>query len=133
MGSSLHIQAELPARPELVMDLLTDAQKIAIWSGEAAVLERYEGGRFSMFDGWANGTVQQISKEELAYTWKVKDWSDETAASLVHIRLKAQGEHTIITIEHKDLPDEDEAAAHKVGWYDYFLIPLEDYIMILER
>lgn len=133
MAFELRIEAEMPAKPGLVMDLLTDERKIAVWSGDKAVLEPREGGAFSMFDGWATGTVQKINKQELVYTWKVAEWSAETPESTVSIRLEPAGEHTKLILEHKNLPSQEEVGTHKVGWYDYFLVPLEDYIMILER
>lgn len=133
MAFNLSIESDLPATVKTVMQLLTDEGEIRKWSGGAAVLEPREGGAFSMFDGWATGTVKKIGAAELVYTWKVEEWEAGTPESTVSFRLQAQGEHTRLVLEHRDLPSREEADAHKVGWYDYFLVPLEDYIMILGR
>jgi uncharacterized protein YndB with AHSA1/START domain len=133
MAFNLSIELELPATVKTVMHLLTDAGEIRKWSGGEAVLEQKEGGAFSMFDGWVNGRVLKISPEELVYTWMATDWYEYIKESTVSFRLQSLGENALMKLEHKDLPGREEADAHQVGWYDYFLVPLEDYIMVLNR
>ena len=41
--------------------------------------------------------------------------------SKVTLTFKKQGEDTLMTLVHSDLPDTDEARGHEKGW-DYFLI-----------
>ena len=130
MSHNLKIEILLPATPEQVMQMLTDQKRIAIWSGEEAVFEAKEGGKVSLFGGWMNGEVKKISAEELSYTWKTSEWTEETEASLVHIKLKVEGEQTLLVLNHTNLPNEEEVKAHDSGWHDFFFTPLEDYLMI---
>lgn len=130
MSHNLKIEILLPAKPAQVMQMLTEQKQIEIWSGEEAVFEAKEGGAYSMFGGWANGTVQKLSADELSYSWRTAEWAEETAASLVHFKLKASGEQTLLVLNHSNLPDEDEVKSHKTGWNDFFFTPLEDYLMI---
>lgn len=133
MSHNLSLEFQLSASPERVMQLLTDAALIRKWSGGDAVLDKEEGGVFSMFDGWVNGTVLKIGNNELAYTWKTTDWSEEVAASEVHYLLKKHDGGTKVTVRHTNFPDEAEMNSHQTGWTDYFFDPLEDYIMIFDK
>ncbi|HTN18350.1 MAG TPA: SRPBCC domain-containing protein [Chitinophagaceae bacterium] len=83
MAHDLKIELLLPATPKQLMQLLTDQQQIAIWSGEAAVFEAKEGGKVSLFDGWMIGEVQSITDKELSYTCTCSDWPEGTNVSLV--------------------------------------------------
>jgi uncharacterized protein YndB with AHSA1/START domain len=130
MKNDLKIEILLPATPKQVMQMLTDQQQIEIWSGEAAVFEAREGGKVSLFDGWMNGVVEKISADEISYTWISGDWEEGTKPSLVHFKLKQDGEQTAVVLEHSGLPDEDEVKSHKTGWIDLFFTPLEDYLMV---
>lgn len=130
MSHQLKIEILLPATPSQVMQMLTEQQQIEVWSGEEAVFEAKEGGRVSLFGGWMNGVVKVLSADELSYTWTTNDWTAGTENSLVEIKLKADGEQTLLVLNHSNLPNEDEMNSHKSGWYDFFLTPLEDYLMI---
>jgi uncharacterized protein YndB with AHSA1/START domain len=126
----LRVEILLPALPSQVMQMLTEQKQIEIWSGEETIFEAKEGGKLSLFGGWVNGVVQKVSEDELSYTWKTGDWAEDTEASLVSFKLRMEGEQTRVVLSHTNLPNEDEMNAHKSGWYDFFLTPLEDYLMI---
>ena len=130
MKHGLKIEILLPATPKQVMQLLTDQQQIEIWSGEPAVFEAKEGGRVSLFDGWMSGVVEKLSADELTYSWTSADWEEGTNPSLVHFRLKQEGEQTAVVLEHSGLPDEEDVKSQKTGWMDFFFTPLEDYLMV---
>lgn len=130
MSHNLKIEILLPATPAQVMQMLTEQKQMEIWSGEEVVFEAKEGGKVNLFGGWMSGEVKSISADELSYTWRTAEWSDETADSLVHFKLKESGEQTLLVLNHTNLPNEDEEKSHKTGWQDFFLTPLEDYLMI---
>lgn len=130
MSHNLKIEILLPATPAQVMQMITDQKQIEIWSGEDAVFEAKEAGAFSMFGGWAKGAIQKLTADELSFTWKTSEWPDEVEDSVVNIKLKADGEQTLVILNHKNLPDEDEVKSHKTGWNDFYFTPLEDYLMI---
>lgn len=130
MSHNLRIEILLPATPAQVMQMLTEQKQIEIWSGEEAVLEAKEGGTFSMFGGWANGIIKTITPEELSYSWKTAEWPESAVDSLVRFTLKAEGEQTMVQLNHTNLPDEDQLKSHKAAWNDFFFTPLEDYLMV---
>ncbi len=133
MAHDLHLEYTLSAKPEKVMQLLTDTALIRKWSGGEAILEKKPGGRFGMFDGWVNGTVLKCGNNELAYTWKTTDWAEDAKPSEVHYSLKEDEAGTKVILHHTGLPDEEEMKSHRSGWSDFFFEPLEDYISIFEE
>ncbi len=133
MTFELTLDFLLSAPVHRVMQLLTDPILIRKWSGEAAVLDQEEGGEFSMFDGWATGTVLKVTETELVYTWHIADWSKEIPTTTVHYLLKNSDGGTKVTVKQTGFVSEDEMKNHRNGWTDYFFDPLEDYIMIFEQ
>ena len=128
MANDIHLEFIVPAKPELVMQLLTDEKLLRKWSGGEAIVEKKEGGKFEMFDGWVEGTVLKASDNELAYTWKITDWAEDVKPSTVHYKLQKDKEGTKVTLDHTDLPDEEEMKDHKDGWDDQFFGLMEEYI-----
>ena len=90
------LEFQLKASIEEVMGLLTDEDLIEAWSGGSSLIEKFEGGKFVMFDGWVEGKVMKITDDELAYTWKPSDWADDTPPSSVHYKLIKDGDETKI-------------------------------------
>jgi uncharacterized protein YndB with AHSA1/START domain len=123
----------LPAKPNQVLRLLTDAELIRAWSGAHGYAEPKVGGHFEMFDGWVKGKVYKASNTELAYTWKTTDWAEESKESEVHYILEPHTEGTKITLSHKGLPDWEEMESHKEGWSEHFFGPMEEYFLVTKN
>ena len=133
MAFDLSLEFTLSAKPAREMQLLTDAALIRKWSGEEGVAEKIVGGKFEMFGGWVTGKVLKVSEDELAYTWRSSDWSEDAAASEVHYLLKKDEAGTKVILKHTGLPSQQEADSHKSGWTDYFFDPMEDFILIIDK
>jgi uncharacterized protein YndB with AHSA1/START domain len=132
MAYNLSLEFNLSARPEYVMELLTDPLLIRKWSGADGIAEKRVGGRFEMFDGWVIGKVLKYTPTELSYTWKTTDWAEETPASEVHYTLAPDDDGTKVTLHHNGFPDQKEMDEHESGWSDYFFVPMEDFIMAFD-
>ncbi|MBS1689319.1 MAG: SRPBCC domain-containing protein [Bacteroidetes bacterium] len=128
MSYDIHLEFIVPAKPEVVMQLLTDEKLLRRWSGGEAKVEKRGGGNFEMFDGWVYGKVLKITDKELAYTWKTTDWAEDVAASEVHYKLEKDKEGTKVILNHTGLPNEEEMNEHKEGWDDQFFGLMEEYI-----
>ena len=118
----------LKASKEEVMQLLTDEDLIEAWGSGSSLIEKFEGGRFVMFDGWVEGKVMKITNDELAYTWKPSDWAEDTSPSSVHYKLITEKDGTKIILEHRGFPDKKEMENHKSGWTEHFFGPIEEYL-----
>ena len=116
------------ASPEKVFEALTDAGIIGAWGGGLSVLEREEGGKFELFDGWVKGKVLIYNPaKELSYTWKPDDWKKKDDYSTVTYKFKKHAAGTEIILEHSNFPSEEERDKHEAGWVDYVFDPMNDY------
>jgi len=128
MDYSFSLEFFVYAQPDEVMELLTNPDFIRDWGGGESLIEKFEGGKFVMFDGWVEGKVLKITKDELAYTWKTTDWNETAAASEVHYRLVGVGHGTEVYLEHKNLPSKEAMESHKEGWDKEFFRLIGEYV-----
>lgn len=111
------------ARPETIFTLLTDASKMVRWKGVLADLDPRPGGIYQVqFNDQqiARGKyVEVVRNQRVVFTW---GWEGDGAvppgSSTVEITLTRDGDGTIVTLEHRDLPEEARAR-HMEGWELY--------------
>lgn len=129
MQYDLSLEFFVAATPDQLMELLTNADLIGDWSGGEALVEKREGGKFVMFDGWVEGKILKISADELAYTWKPSNWNEETRPSEVYYKLEKEGSGTRVLLQHNNFPNKEEMENHKQGWSEHFFGPIEAYLV----
>ena len=118
-------QMRISARPETVYSYFTDPAKYVRWKGVEARLEPTPGGEY-----WvrvddthvASGRfVEVVPNSRLVFTW---GWEGDShvppGSSTVEVTLAPEGSATLLTLVHRDLPNEKASAIHAEGW-DFFL------------
>ena len=117
------------APPEAVWRALTDPALIDAWGGGPAAIRAEPGAAFTFWGGDIYGTVTAAEPPvRLVEEW----WGDDVEwdeASVAAFSLVPEGEGTRLTLEHRNVPD-DEAEELDAGWDDYYLGPLKE---LLER
>jgi uncharacterized protein YndB with AHSA1/START domain len=125
---SLTIKRRINAPPAKVYQAWTDPQKMMRWYAPAdaetlrAEADTRVGGRFRVLMRTADGEEHDVSgvyrevvpDEKLVFTWAWR--SKPEWESLVTVALKRDGEGTILTLIHEQLPDEAERDGHRNGW-----------------
>jgi len=124
----LTLKRRIDAPPAKVYAAWTDPQKMMRWYAPAgadtlaAETDARPGGRFRVLMRTADGERHDVSgvyrevvpDEKLVFTWQWR--SKPEWESLVTITLKRDGEGTILTLLHEQLPDEAERDGHRDGW-----------------
>ena len=90
-------------------------------SAEKYILDPKVDGLFYWTLKWTAhyGRFTEIERPgRIQHTWVSPNTSGQE--SMVTVTLKKQGEDTLMTLVHSDLPDTDEARGHERGW-NYFL------------
>lgn len=113
----------IAAPPKVVYSYLTEASHWMRWQGADATIEARPGGIFvmKMPDGAiARGQfVELIPEERVVFTW---GWVDHPGvppgSSTVQIEISADGDGSLVTLTHSDLPAE-EVEIHILGWNHY--------------
>jgi uncharacterized protein YndB with AHSA1/START domain len=123
----LHREIAIAARPEIVWELLVDPEKAGTWWGRPA-FEPRPGGPMRMSvtprSVAAGEFVEVDPPRRLVFTWGWESGGGDPGlvppgSSTVEIDLVPDGSGTLLRLVHRNLPTEESAGAHGVGWTHY--------------
>jgi activator of HSP90 ATPase len=115
------------AAPHAVYEALMDSRKHGAFTGGRAVISRKVGGKFSVFDGYAEGeNLELVPDARIVQTWRASDWP-EGHYSRVTYSLAAVPGGTRLTFTQSGVP-EDAHAAISQGWKDYYWGPMRELL-----
>jgi uncharacterized protein YndB with AHSA1/START domain len=107
------------APPDVVFPYFTDHELMVTWIGDRVDLDARPGGRFALdFSGVAaRGSYVEVEPpHRVVFTWGIPDDpAMPSGSSTVEVVLVADGADTIVTLTHRDLP-EDREPSHREGW-----------------
>lgn len=121
---AVEVVRRVDASPEDVWPYLTDGSLWSRWQGCGATVEPVPGGmyRMEMADGsFASGViVAVVPYRSITFTW---GWTGALftlapGSTTVEITLEPDGDHTVIRLVHRDLPDHLRPP-HAEGWTRY--------------
>ena len=121
---SLVKKYEILARKEKEFEALTEPLNILQWSGDEAVMNLNDGGRFSLWGGSIHGENLEVSGSKIVQKWKEKNW--DNYSSVVFNLIERNGKTTLELI-HDDIPDSSFESINE-GWDKYYLGPLKSFI-----
>lgn len=106
------------AEPSDVYSALTNPFTIELWSGYPAVMSEEPGSEFSLWDGDISGRNIEFEKNKKI----VQEWyfGDQEEKSFVTVTIKPDGEKSLVTVEHTNIPD-DEFENISEGWREYYM------------
>ncbi len=122
-------ELRIAASPEVVYEFFVDPDRMIQWMGRKAELDPRPGGLFRVD---LNG--RHISRGEyieldppnrvvFTFGWEGGTSIVEPGSSTVEVSLSADGDGTLLSFVHRDLP-EDSRGSHGDGW-DHYLERLE--------
>ena len=121
--------AEFAATPHQVYEALMDSAKHSKFSGGEATISRKVGGKFTAYDGYAEGkNLELIPDEKIVQSWRASDWP-EGHNSEITFELTKTKTGTKLAFTQTDVPAEfyDDIAQ---GWIDWYWRPMKK---MLER
>jgi activator of HSP90 ATPase len=104
-----------------------DSKKHAAFTGGKASISRMVGGKFTAYDGYAEGVnVELVPDKKIVQTWRADDWP-EGHYSRVTFSLTNAGGGTRLAFTQSDVLEEqyDDVAQ---GWRDYYWKPLKEML-----
>ena len=109
---------KINAEPSDIYSALTNPFTIELWSGYPAVMSDEPGSEFSMWEGDITGKNLEFVQDKKV----VQEWffGDQTEKSFVTIDIKPDGENSLVTVEHTNIPDDDFAEIAE-GWREYYI------------
>ncbi|MDE1762192.1 MAG: SRPBCC domain-containing protein [Candidatus Micrarchaeota archaeon] len=114
------------AAPDQVYGLLMDSKKHSEFTGAGAKISKKVGGKFSVFDGWAEGKNLKLAKGRLiVQSWRADDWP-EGHYSTVTFKLAKNGKGTKLSFIQTDVPA-SKYKELKSGWKEYYWDKIKEY------
>jgi uncharacterized protein YndB with AHSA1/START domain len=120
MSAPVTASVRIAAPPDVVFPYFTDAALAVKWIADAALLDPRPGGTFSVDvrGNPARGEYVEVDPPyRVVFTWGMEGRGDfPPGCSTVEVDLQADGDDTVVTLTHRDLPDEDHRRSHERGW-----------------
>jgi activator of HSP90 ATPase len=114
----------IKATPHEVYEALMDEKIHAEFTSGEATISRKLGGKFSTFDGYAEGINVELEQDKkIVQTWRAEDWPEGHYSRATFALSKVDG-GTKLSFTQAGVPEEfyDEIA---LGWKDYYWAPMK--------
>lgn len=117
-NGSIHVEAP----PEEVFDYFTNAEALASWMGDRALVEPHPGGVFAIHfdDRIVEGRYLVVDfPRRIVLTWgRHGSVRLPPGGSTLEVTFTPEGNGTRVSVVHDGLPD-PERALHALGWAHY--------------
>lgn len=109
---------KINAEPSDVYAALTNPFTIELWSGYPAQMSTEPGSEFSLWEGDIEGkNIEFIQDRKVVQEWY---FGDQAEKSVVTISIFPDREHSQVTVEHTNIPDEEYSEIAE-GWREYYI------------
>jgi activator of HSP90 ATPase len=110
-----------------VYEALMDSKKHAKFTGDKASISRKIGGKFSVFDGYSEGTnIELVPDTKIVQNWRANDWPEGHYSEVTYSFKEIPG-GTRLTFIQTGVP----AAQYddiSQGWRDYYWAPMKEML-----
>jgi len=133
--NDLTLQRRLSAAPDKVFAFVTRTEHLLKWWGPEglnvpehaldlsrpgpwmSVMQNGEGRRFKV----SGQVTDVVAGRHVTFTWAWHDDNDKRGhESTVTLSVAADGDGTMLTLHHANLPDDEAGANHEEGWTSSF-------------
>ena len=130
MTETVTASVRIMAPPEVVFPYFTDPALAVRWIADAAYLDARPGGTLAIDvrGNPARGAYVVVDPpQRVVFTWGIEDRVDfPPGSSTVEVVLRADGDETVVTLTHRDLPTEDHRRSHREGWREFLGLLAEE-------
>ncbi|QHT68639.1 ATPase [Rhodocytophaga rosea] len=114
----------IPATPEEVYLALTHPLTLQLWTGDKVEMSTEPGSEFSLWDGSIVGRNLEFEEgKKIVQQWY---FGDQSAESIVTIKLHPHKKGTSVELRHTNIPDEDFADITD-GWNQTYFGALQEF------
>jgi activator of HSP90 ATPase len=113
--------------PHEIYEALMDSKKHAKFTGGKASISREVGGKFTAYDGYAEGVnVELVPDKKIVQTWRADDWPEGQYSQVTFLLTKVEG-GTRLTFTQTGVPEEQYEDVGQ-GWRDYYWKPMKEML-----
>ena len=113
--------------PNDLYDIFMDAKKHSAFTGAKAIIDPRVGGKFSVWDGYAEGEFITLTRgKKIVQTWAASDWPDGAVSRVTFVFTPAVG-GTDLEFTQEQVPVNFEKDIES-GWDEYYWKPIREYL-----
>ena len=121
------LTATLPASAQEIYETWLDSLGHSEMTGGEATMSDEVGAEVSAWDGYITGrNLELIPGRRIVQSWRTSEFSDEYEDSIITVLLREIDEGTLLTLEHKNVPDE-QRSYEEGGWQENYFEPMVAY------
>lgn len=115
------------AAREVFVGWLNDQVHSAFTGGAKAETSSHEGGGFTAHNGYIKGVnIEIFPYKKIIQKWRTAEFSPEDEDSVVEITFNGKEDHTLMTIEHTNIPD-GQGERYRKGWKEHYFTYMKKY------
>lgn len=124
---SIEVSCVLPVDTATIYRDWLSTKAHTLFTGGAAKIEPFVGGKFSAWDGYIWGeTLELESGKRIVQTWNTSNFPDGAPPSRLEVLLEPAEGGCKITLIHTNIPD-GQGKEYEQGWHEHYFSPMMDY------
>jgi uncharacterized protein YndB with AHSA1/START domain len=124
---TLKLTTIFPTTPSRVYQAWLDGKEHAWFTGGAAEIDPQVGGRFTVWDGYIQGSTTDLEvNTHIRQTWRTTDFPEDSPDSIIDLTLEAVPEGVRLSLVHTRIPEGQKDEYEKV-WREYYFTPMHEY------
>ena len=114
------------ASAKTLYDLLMDSRKHSKLTGSAAKISTKVGGKYSVYDGYAEGVNLELKpNKKIVQPWRASNWPEGFYSKVTFVFSSAGKGKTKLIFTHSGIPA-NEVESLKEGWNTFYWEPLKN-------
>lgn len=123
----------IPASPEEIYKAWLDSLGHSEMTGGEATMSDEIGAEVAAWDGYITGrNLELVPGERIVQSWRTTQFGDEHEDSIITVLLQEIADGTLLTLEHKNVPDE-QRSYEESGWQSNYFEPMVAYFTELKE
>jgi activator of HSP90 ATPase len=129
MSEQIELAAVLPVEPERIYKAWMDEDAHTLFTGENAVINPIEGGRYSAWDGYIRGRTLTLEPfRRILQSWRTSDFPTDAPDSMLEVLIEGRAGESVLTLRHSEIPY-GQANQYEECWRNFYLQPLLVYFL----
>jgi len=127
------LTATIPASPEEIYETWLDSLGHSEMTGGEATMSDEVGAEVSAWDGYITGrNLELVPNQRIVQSWRTSEFGDQQEDSIITLLLQEIADGTLLTLEHKNVPDE-QRSYEDGGWQSNYFEPMVAYFAGLKK
>lgn len=133
MSYDFTLTAVIPATPNAVYGAWLDSAGHSVMTGAGATMSSTVGDAYTAWDGYITGkNLELVPPSRIVQSWRTSEFAETDPDSIVAVSLAPTTEGTLLSLEHRNVPD-GQTDYENGGWQDNYFTPMIEYFSALAK